>query len=149
MAGHCVISGCDGASKCRGMCQAHYCRWLRTGDAGSAVVQRRRRALTGRIPGYKRDYHLRTTYGISYEEYQKRLAAQGGGCAICGGMDSGNSKSERLPVDHCHETGAVRGILCGPCNKGLGHLGDDPARLMSAVAYLLQHTNLLDVARRS
>jgi hypothetical protein len=42
----------------------------------------------------------------------------------------------RLSLDHCHETGKLRGFLCGPCNSGVGHLGDTAARLRAAVKYL-------------
>lgn len=81
--------------------------------------------------GYMRQY----LYGVSLEQYEAMMAAQGGVCAICGTSDW-PGKDNRPHVDHCHETGKVRGILCGPCNNGLGNFGDDPARLRAAAAYL-------------
>jgi hypothetical protein len=42
----------------------------------------------------------------------------------------------RLSLDHCHQTGQLRGFLCGPCNSGVGHLGDTPSRLRAALKYL-------------
>lgn len=71
-------------------------------------------------------------YGISEQDYSKRLAAQGGGCAVCGKK----SKKRRLSVDHCHNSRKVRGILCSGCNIGIGCLGDSPERLRAAAAYL-------------
>jgi hypothetical protein len=55
--------------------------------------------------------------------------AQGGLCKICG-------KEKRLVVDHCHETGQVRGMLCFSCNTGIGQLGDSVDMLKAAIAYL-------------
>lgn len=53
--------------------------------------------------------------GVSDAEYERLLAAQGGGCAICGATP----KTRRLHVDHDHKTGAVRGLLCHRCNRAL------------------------------
>ena len=58
-------------------------------------------------------YRSRT--GITEAQYEALLAAQGGGCAICGNTP----KSRRLSVDHDHATGDVRGLLCHRCNRGL------------------------------
>jgi hypothetical protein len=85
-----------------------------------------------RDPRRAHDNHLRRTYGITIEEYAARLAAQGGVCGICHGKPDGR----RFHVDHDHESGAVRGILCNGCNAGLGGFGDDPALLEAAIHYL-------------
>ena len=69
-------------------------------------------------------------YGVTREMYEAMHQAQDGRCAVC--LD----RAEVLCIDHDHETGAVRGLLCGACNVGLGHLKDDPMRLLSAVEYL-------------
>lgn len=63
------------------------------------------------------------------EDYQRLLDQQGGACAIC-------ERECELVVDHCHQTGVVRGLLCGACNSGLGMLGDDLPSLEAALAYL-------------
>src|SRR5262249_48040161 len=70
-------------------------------------------------------------YGISPAEYDELLAKQDGACAICR-----RRSKERLCVDHCHVTGMVRGLLCKDCNIALGHLKDDQAALVAALAYL-------------
>jgi hypothetical protein len=61
---------------------------------------------------------------------------QGGVCAICGGLPHPNHNGSRLQVDHCHDTGAVRNLLCGNCNTMIGLAGHDPARLLAAAKYL-------------
>jgi hypothetical protein len=53
--------------------------------------------------------------GVTVEQYDAMLAAQGGGCAICGTKP----KTRRLDVDHDHKTGRVRGLLCHRCNRAL------------------------------
>lgn len=63
--------------------------------------------------------------------------AQGGVCAIC--ERAPYPKGAPLVVDHDHVTGAVRALLCGPCNSALGLMGDKPDRLESAAVYLMYH----------
>lgn len=75
-------------------------------------------------------------YGITREEFEARLSAQGNACAICRVKFDGASKSTRPHVDHDHTTGAVRGILCHHCNSGIGHLRESQTILASAAAYL-------------
>lgn len=67
--------------------------------------------------GKRRDEHLRRLYGISQAKYEEMLDAQGGVCAICEEPPNGG---KALAVDHCHETGVVRGLLCSGCNGSLG-----------------------------
>lgn len=72
-------------------------------------------------------------YGITQEQYEAKWSAQGGLCAICRGC------FESLQVDHCHETGKVRGLLCKPCNTALGMMRDRIPALQSAIEYLRYH----------
>lgn len=83
----------------------------------------------------KHDKYLERTYGITLQQYDEMLSAQGGKCAICK-EDCNRSTSERLCVDHCHETGLVRGLLCFKCNVGLGRFDDDTSILYRAIDYL-------------
>jgi hypothetical protein len=87
---------------------------------------------------YQAQRSILRKYGITQEEFRRLLAAQGGGCGICGrkfGMLR-SGKRLRLCVDHDHKTNAVRGVLCTSCNNGLGRFKDDPKLLERAVAYL-------------
>jgi hypothetical protein len=72
--------------------------------------------------------------GLTIEWYEQTLADQGGGCAICGRAATADGKV--LAVDHDHESGATRGILCSGCNQGLGRFSDSPALLRRAADYL-------------
>jgi hypothetical protein len=74
-------------------------------------------------------------YGLSEDQYLVMLELQGGGCAICGKTPEGR----RLSVDHDHESGKVRGLLCDICNRGLGLFKDNTDTLRRAISYLLQH----------
>ena len=78
-------------------------------------------------------------YGITASAYAALIARQGGLCAICHVVfDDAGDRSHRICVDHDHETGENRGLLCHNSNVGLGHLGDgDIPRISSAIAYLL------------
>lgn len=83
----------------------------------------------------KRESHLRQKYGITIEQFDAMLAAQDGRCAIC--LRLPEDPRGYLPhIDHCHQTGRVRGILCGPCNKGIGMFGDNSETVRRAASYL-------------
>lgn len=94
----------------------------------------RTRRFVKERPQYTPDRYLRRTYKLSREQWEDLLDAQGGRCAICR-----TAEADPWHVDHCHETGAIRGILCGPCNIGLGRFSDDVDRMQSAIAYLVRN----------
>ena len=81
---------------------------------------------------YSRKRRFKIHFGITVEEYDEMLAAQGGVCAIC----SRSPGARRLAVDHCHTTGVVRGLLCDLCNWTLGLMDDDPKRLQRVITYV-------------
>lgn len=83
-----------------------------------------------------RNYKLRGKYDLSNQEYLAMVEAQGGLCAICGANGSANRVHGKLYVDHCHDSGKVRGLLCHGCNVSIGWMKDDPERLEAAAAYL-------------
>jgi hypothetical protein len=85
-----------------------------------------------------RNDNLRRHYGISHADYESMAASQGGVCAICGTQEPGQKK-RYFCVDHDHETGKVRQLLCNDCNVGLARLGEDPERLRRAAEYLERH----------
>lgn len=100
------------ARKVRGTEQAHG----RAGAKKRAEIHRR--------------WRLQKDYGITVEEYDALMAKQGSCCALCG------KASKKLDVDHDHDTGKVRGLLCRACNVALGNLGDSVAGLTRALDYL-------------
>ena len=77
-------------------------------------------------------------YGIPKGTIDEALKQFGGKCGICGATESSGGKKE-LHIDHCHESGKIRGLLCNHCNLGIGHFRDQPELLMAAIAYLKQH----------
>ncbi len=93
----------------------------------------RRYKTTIDYPATMRAAHLKRKYGITPEEYDARLAEQGVGCAVCGRPPK---PGKSLHVDHDHETGYVRGLLCFSCNAALGHFQDDLDRIDAALIYV-------------
>lgn len=81
--------------------------------------------------------HNLKRYGITPEDYAKLLEAQKGVCGICTtDVPLRARASYNLFVDHDHQTGKVRGLLCHNCNAGLGHFKDDTELLSKATEYL-------------
>ena len=73
-------------------------------------------------------------YGLTIEDFNKLLLNQDKRCKICKTKNLNNHG--QLCVDHCHETGKVRGLLCDICNRGLGYFKDDVKLIESAFNYL-------------
>lgn len=78
----------------------------------------------------KRDYLYKKQYGISLIDYEKMYNELGGKCQIC------QIHHNMLYVDHNHDTGKVRGLLCNTCNRGIGLLKDDIQVFKNAIKYL-------------
>jgi hypothetical protein len=149
----CSESGCGNLSVAHALCDKHYRRSRHQPTRhegrvcerchGEIPPERNARAkfcsrdckLRSSQPARSRRYQLKTKYGITEAEFDALLAEQGGGCAICG-TTTPRGRGQRFHVDHCHETGKVRGILCSECNTGLGKFRDDPDLLRRALAYL-------------
>lgn len=96
------------------------------------ITNEKARATHEQSKEKERASHLRRKFGLSIDDYRELLFLNNGRCHICNKKQSGKN----LPVDHCHTTGRVRGLLCTPCNTALGLLGDDHKRLMKAAVYL-------------
>lgn len=90
--------------------------------------------------GRFKDWHLQKTYGITLDEYYQMLDEQDGTCAICDALPP-TGRKKYLAVDHDHQTGKVRGLLCDNCNRAIGLLKDDAEVLNKASQYLIKHTN--------
>jgi hypothetical protein len=75
-------------------------------------------------------------YGVDVEKYAQMMEDQGEACAIC---DAPFTPENLAHIDHCHDSGKVRGLLCNNCNNGIGRFKDDVARLRAAISYLESH----------
>jgi hypothetical protein len=145
---------------------AGYTAHLKAGESACAPCQEARRARgSQRTPGKPRTDHLKRTpeqrraeyqrniatryranlkkHGLTSEQYDALLAAQGGGCAICKGTTPYGRGRFHIDHDHACCPGqrscgkCVRGLLCGRCNPGLGAFQDSPDLLVAAAAYLM------------
>jgi hypothetical protein len=115
-------------------CYASRCKVCSSSNP-KLVANRRKRQRTS---------HLKIRFGITLTEWHRIWEAQGKACAICRvsvdwhpEVEGRGRTSQHLAVDHRHdETKKVRGLLCGPCNRGLGSFRDDPRRLRQAALYI-------------
>jgi len=111
-----------------------------------ARVKKWQQENADRLNAYRRQYrqrpdvkvrdraaHLKRKFGITAAQYDAMLASQGGVCAICGDAPKDDVS---LHVDHEHESGRVRGLLCMRCNNALGLFKEDEELLWSALTYL-------------
>lgn len=148
----CAVHGCSKrCNKSGPYCPMHYQRVRRDGgDPGPA--ERYAPPLWGQTiwdtPDNRRRVARLWKFGLTPEAFGALLASQGGRCAICGtdNPKRGN-RVATWTVDHDHSCcpgktscgKCVRGLLCSPCNRGMGILGDDPVILEAAAAYLRRH----------
>lgn len=100
-----------------------------------------RKANPERVAEINRRSMYKRKYGITVEDYDHMVEAQGNKCAICRRTQP---KGKRFHVDHIHGTNVIRGLLCTHCNTGIGLLADDPKVLRTAADYVEAH-NLLQL----
>ena len=115
-----------------------YCRscWAKVG-------RENRRKARAKNPGKFKEYYfradLRRLYGITPETYAQMMADQSGLCAICSVRMDGTSKRKTAAVDHDHETGRIRALLCCHCNMALGTLHHPDGCFCIHCNYLRNH----------
>lgn len=135
-------------SSCKPCQREKTLRWRTENAAKHHATQKRWREAHPEIVSrvhknwYSRNRHgpwLKFRYGISLDDYRRKLAEQGGGCAVCGSKTYSPKCERMLCVDHDHGSGMIRGLLCNACNRGLGNFRDDAALLVSAANYLRRH----------
>lgn len=143
----CSIEDCGRSVLARGFCSLHLERVYTHGDPLVTLLVRQH-GDTCSIEGCGRPYNrkgLCRTHADRQAAHgsatiaDSLAAAQGGCCSICGRPPRGRGHEARLHLDHDHRTGSRRGMLCGPCNKALGLLDENPAYLWAALGYLARH----------
>lgn len=112
------------------------------GEDRKTSEARRQRVYRKLRPEAYQEMHLKKSYGLSVDTYNRMMADQNGLCAICRKPENLMIRGSvvSLAVDHCHTGGHVRALLCSACNTALGLFRDDPSVLRAAVAYLEKHT---------
>jgi Recombination endonuclease VII len=131
----CIVTDCDRRPVARNWCRFHYNLWRKYGDPSA-----RRRFQAGDKCFYAHCGLIARSGGPLcrkhyLETYASLHAEQEGRCAICA-VPEMLATRQKLYLDHDHLTGRPRQLLCHACNSAIGYLGDDPARLHSAIAYL-------------
>lgn len=110
------------------------------GLAHRAEGRERQRQFKARNPERQAEYSAKWKYGITPDEYDRLFAEQDGRCAICREPETTKDRTgrvrARLSIDHDHETGRIRGLLCHHCNAALGHAKESSFRLRDMAAYL-------------
>jgi hypothetical protein len=84
----------------------------------------------------RREYDLVRRYGITQAEYDGFFVLQNGLCAICGHPETHKKYTPKLSIDHNHDTGKVRALLCHRCNALIGYSGNSIKTLQCAIKYL-------------
>lgn len=104
---------------------------------------------SSRTPLKRLEQHLKYKYGISHEEFCKAWDDQSGNCKICESelpdLMMYDNRRRGYAIDHNHETGEFRGILCLKCNSLLGMASDSVDVLKSAIQYLMENGSYANV----
>ena len=124
-------------SRCKA-CTAEYGRQHRRDHP--ELIRASKAKAYAKNPEATREYQLKRLYGLTRSQYDAMHAKQDGRCAICNREESAlSNKADRargLSVDHCHDSGRIRGLLCARCNSAIGLLNHDGDLLRAAIEYL-------------
>jgi hypothetical protein len=139
-----ACTGGSDTSYLNGKCRCDDCKGLSTEYRKRKYYERHEANKAKMRSDYQRkreenlDYKIARAYGITKAQWYQILEAQDGTCAICkGGADCGGSRPDaKFHVDHCHETGRIRGLLCAHCNQAIGLLRVRPDIALAAAEYL-------------
>ena len=122
---------------CKECARAKTAAWKAADPERSRESQRRSREKRPEVYWAK---NLRDHFGITVEQYQQMFDEQHGCCAVCGLAETEihpkSNRLRRLAVDHCHDTGRIRGLLCNRCNRAIGLFRDSADVIRGAIAYL-------------
>lgn len=161
----CAVENCTKYVYVRGLCCSHYKRWWRYGEATHIPVKERKGIIIQdcneckrnlrhfakglcktcylrnwekrRNPNGRRERMLKRNYGMTLADFNKYLILQNDSCAICG-----RKPNRMLHVDHNHENGEIRGLLCYQCNAAIGYMYDNPEIAKKVVEYLEIHATV-------
>jgi len=104
-----------------------------------------------RTPKKRLEQHLKYKYGVSPEQFLEAWDKQEGKCSICKDtlpdLLTYDNRRRGYAIDHNHETGAFRGILCNECNALLGMAEENPTILESAITYLKTHGHYAELIK--
>ena len=139
---NCYIDGCNKQSRSKDLCELHYRRLIKTGSTEYIKIKK-----TCSVPECNRKHVAKNLCGLHYEMKTQNIAidnktmkiinSHNGKCDICG-SDSPGFGRKKLCIDHSHDSGLFRGMLCQKCNIGLGNFNDNTDLLGKAIKYLLK-----------
>jgi len=112
---------------------------IRYKDTPKGIASKKYKESMKHTPKHKHQrfiHQMKYVYGVSEKEYSDMLDSQMGACPICDDPLYYGDMKMRPKVDHCHETGRIRGVLCHGCNTGIGLLKDKTEVLEKAIKYL-------------
>lgn len=119
--------------------KAHKAAYKKEWDAKNAEKRKEAdKRFKRNNPLYNVEKHLKGSYGISIEDYNFLLQQQQFKCQCCG-IESEKAQRGKLFVDHCHNSGKIRGLLCQQCNTALGMVKDNVETLYKLATYLLNN----------
>jgi hypothetical protein len=135
----CSVPDCDKHVQAKGLCHKHYMRkWYEDHPEEREKSRIRMNAVPKEV---SRERRFRHHYGVDLAWYNAKFVEQNGLCAICNQLEHCMIKGKllRLAVDHCHDTGKARALLCRDCNQAIGLLKHSPVIAEAASNYLKQH----------